>query len=253
MLKKWVPGTVATLTWLKELGIYQQLAYRYVKSNWINSIGSGAFVRNGDQVSWDGALFALQVQLKLPIYISGVTALALQGSSQYLPIGGGKPFINLYANRGIRIPLWFTKNDWNADIKIKFGLLFPKKDNFLTELKVNGNFLLITSCRELAILEYIESVSDEESFIFAYSLMEGMYDLRKDIVQKLLEECTSIKIKRVFLFIAEYLNYPWFLKINSANIFLGTGKRIVVKHGVYNTKYDITVPKSLVNKEVSVF
>ena len=65
-----------------------------------------------------------------------------------------------------------------------------------------------------------------------------------------LESCTSIKVKRLFLFLAEKANHSWVKHINLEKIDLGSGKRSIVKNGAYNSKYKITVPKELVNGEL---
>ena len=56
LLKKWPPGTVAVLPWLKEQGVYQQLAYKYEQSSWLKRIGEGAYIRDGETVPWTGAV-----------------------------------------------------------------------------------------------------------------------------------------------------------------------------------------------------
>lgn len=68
-------------------------------------------------------------------------------------------------------------------------------------------------------------------------------------MQSLLERCKSIKTKRLFLFLAEATEQPWFSKIRVAKIDLGKGKRLIVKGGVFNSKYQITVPKKLDNTD----
>jgi tRNA-binding EMAP/Myf-like protein len=57
----------------------------------------------------------------------------------------------------------------------------------------------------------------------------------------LLENCNSIKVKRLFLFLAESYQHPWLKKINRAKIDLGQGKRVIVKGGKLDSKYQITV------------
>ena len=68
-------GAVATNEWLTENGVSSNLKWRYIKNNWLQSVGSGAVVRAGDQVNWQGGLFAIQTQLKRSIHVGGKTAL----------------------------------------------------------------------------------------------------------------------------------------------------------------------------------
>ena len=66
-------------------------------------------------------------------------------------------------------------------------------------------------------------------------------------VQELLEDCKSIKVKRLFLYMAEKAGHDWLKMLDLSKISLGTGKRATVKNGVYNAKYQITIPKELEN------
>jgi hypothetical protein len=65
-----------------------------------------------------------------------------------------------------------------------------------------------------------------------------------------LESCASIKVKRLFLFLAEKANHSWVKHLNIEKIDLGSGKRSIVKNGVYNPKFKITVPAELANGEL---
>ena len=76
--------------------------------------------------------------------------------------------------------------------------------------------------------------------------MEGLNNLRPAVVQELLERCKSVKVKRLFLYMADKASHEWFNHIMVAKVDLGTGKRAIVKDGVYIPKYEITVPKELV-------
>ena len=109
------------------------------------------------------------------------------------------------------------------------------------------------ACSELAILEYVEGVNDSDSFMSARELMEGMIDLRVKVLQELLEKCSSIRVKRIFLYLAEQINLPWPSKLDKEKIDLGAGKRVIVKGGSFNSKYAITVPRDLEVAEESIF
>jgi hypothetical protein len=56
----------------------------------------------------------------------------------------------------------------------------------------------------------------------------------------LLERCSSFKVKRVFLYLAEKLELPFFSKLKLDTIDLGSGKLVIVKGGYWNNKYQIT-------------
>jgi hypothetical protein len=73
--------------------------------------------------------------------------------------------------------------------------------------------------------------------------MNSLTTLRPDVVQRLLEKCRSIKAKRVFLYLADKLDLPFFQKLDLDKISLGSGKRMIVKGGELNKKYQITVDR----------
>jgi len=53
-------------------------------------------------------------------------------------------------------------------------------------------------------------VPKRQSFGEALQVMESLTSLRPQIVQGLLENCTSIKTKRLFMHTAEQLNHAWY-------------------------------------------
>jgi len=79
--------------------------------------------------------------------------------------------------------------------------------------------------------------------------MEMLTGLRPDLLQKLLEECKSIKVNRLFLYMAEKAGHSWLDDLDLSKIDLGKGKRSIVKNGVLNSKYQITIPRDLANYE----
>lgn len=80
-----------------------------------------------------------------------------------------------------------------------------------------------------------------------YYVMEMLSILSPKNVQRLLEECRSVKVKRLFLFMAEKARHAWFEALDLDRIDLGSGKRVIAKGGVYNKKYQITIPAELKN------
>ncbi|MFR9534110.1 MAG: type IV toxin-antitoxin system AbiEi family antitoxin domain-containing protein, partial [Rikenellaceae bacterium] len=73
--------------------------------------------------------------------------------------------------------------------------------------------------------------------------------LRPKLLQQLLELCSSVKVKRLFLYMAEKSGHSWFRSLDLDKIDLGSGKRMIEKNGVYNSKYMITLPNELVDYE----
>jgi hypothetical protein len=74
-----------------------------------------------------------------------------------------------------------------------------------------------------------------------------MTTLSPKALQELMQDCTNIKVKRLFLWFAKRHNYVWFTKLNQEKINLGSGKRVIEKGGELDKNYLITVPKNLEN------
>jgi hypothetical protein len=112
----------------------------------------------------------------------------------------------------------------------------------LTDLEMN-NFTLKISNPARAILECLYLAPRHQELFECYELMESLNNPRPQSVQQLLESCSSIKVKRLFLYFAEKLKHNWLEFIDLSRVDLGSGKRSLVKNGVYIDKYKITVPK----------
>jgi hypothetical protein len=83
------------------------------------------------------------------------------------------------------------------------------------------------------------------TFEHADQLMQGLTTLSPRNLQKILEWCKNVKIKRLFFWFADRQNYVWLGKINKGNITFGSGNRMIIKGGKLNPKYKITVPEWL--------
>ncbi len=99
------------------------------------------------------------------------------------------------------------------------------------------------SCPEKACLEMLNEVPEKISFEHAGQLIQGMTTLSPRTLQKLLEQCTNVKVKRLFLWFGSRHNYSWFSKLNTGNIGLGSGNRMIMRGGELDKTYRITVPR----------
>ncbi len=238
-----VPGTVLLSSWLESRGISYDLQRRYRKSGWLESIGSGAYKRPKERISWEGGIYALQHQNKLAVFPGALTALSLLGYSHYIRTGEERVF--LFSPLSVKLPAWFNKYGWSNPISHYKTSVLPYQIGYVNyEL---ANFSLQVSCAERAILEYLYLTPDKADLMEGFQIISGLTNLRPKIVQDLLLRCTSIKVKRLFLFMAEKTKHQWYNFIDKKSIELGTGDRSIVKEGSYNSSYKITIPKELAN------
>jgi hypothetical protein len=240
LLRSWPRGTVAVHRWLAAQGITRQLAEKYRQGSWIEPIGPGAFIRKDDQVAWTGAVFALQKHLGLHVHVGSKTALEFWGQAHFLPMSGGIAWI--LGEPHTRLPSWFLRRKWSVRIRFATASLFAAYGLGL-ESQTLGDFAISLSSRERAILELLHFVPRAHSVDDARHVVEGLTTLRPELMQRLLEECRSIKVKRLFLYLAEGAGHPWFSRLDVTKIDLGRGKRQVTPGGVLDPKYLITVPK----------
>ena len=241
LLTSWPNGAVLTSSALKRRGYSDFLLYHYRKSGWLVGVGRGAFARAGDSVDWRGGLFALQDQLKLSVHLGGKSALAYQGSAHFLKLGTDT--VTLFAAPGTRLPSWFKNFSWNTKVTLTTTNLFPN-DLGLSSDDV-GNFSIRISSRERAAFEMLYMTPQKQSLSEARLLMAGLTNLRPILIQQLLETCSSVKVKRLFMLFAEELKLPWVRKLALEKINFGSGDRTVTKGGKLHPKYRVTLPANL--------
>lgn len=235
-------GLVLTTNWLEKHNVSSKLAWWYVQSGWLERVGKKAYKKVGDEIRWGGAVAALQSQMHLSLHIGGKTALQLLGHSHFLPMQGIKQ-VMLFANPRTKVPSWLESNKWDVKFDIFRTALFKNDDATLglIERPVEGINLQL-SCPERAAMEMLYLVPNHQPFDEAILLMENLGQSRPAMVQSLLERCNSIKVKRLFLYLAERHQYSWLSSVDLKKIYLGHGKRVIGEGGKYNSKYLLSVP-----------
>ena len=236
-----VPGTIILASWLEANGFSYDLQQRYRKSGWLESVGVGAFKRPNETVTWQGALYSVQQQAKLPVYIGGLTALSMLGFSHYIRTGAESVY--LFSDLRTRLPAWFKKYSWREPI-IHIRTSFLPKSVGMDDYNENLFSLTIAS-PERAIFECLYLTPEKLDLMETYQIMSGLVNLRPDVIQSLLEGCNSVKVKRLFLLMSKKTNHQWAQFLDLSSVDLGQGDRSIVKNGVYDPKFRITIPKEL--------
>lgn len=235
------PGTVVLAPWLEKLGISRNLQKHYLKSGWLETLGRGAYKKPADKVTWLGGVYSLQQQADLSVHVGAITALSLQGLTHYLRMGS--EVIWLFSPYRESLPKWFTNNPWESTIYHQQTSFLPDNTSIIEREVMN--LPLKISSPERAMLECLYLAPDKFDLIECMQLMEGLVNLRPKLVQELLENCKSVKVKRLLLYMADKANHQWFSFVNTSSIDLGSGNRRIAEKGVYNSKYQITIPKEL--------
>jgi hypothetical protein len=189
-----------------------------------------------------GALYPLQTQLHLDLHAGGKTALEMKGYAHYL--GDKIRTVFLYGRQGTKLPAWFKKHEWGVKIVSVMTNLFPKGYNEgLSEYR-EREFAITISAPERAAIEMLYHVPGKVSFEEALLVMENLSGLRPLLIHDLLLNCNSVKVRRLFMYMAEKHSYPWVKQVDISKVDFGLGNRSIVVHGTLDKKYKITVPRS---------
>jgi hypothetical protein len=233
--------SVLLSSWLKSQGYSYELQQQYRKNGWLVSIGKGAMIRKGQDLLLAGAIFALQNQARMSIHIGGRTALGLQGYAHFVEINNKETI--LFAPRTTQLPSWFRNNNWDSKPVLISTSFLPSNIGLISIFEEGVGILISDPAR--AILECLVLAPNRFDLTEAYEIMNGLVALRPNNVQNILEQCKSLKAKRLFLFFADKAQHSWFKHLDLSKINLGTGKRSLIKNGVFIPKYNITVPSNL--------
>jgi hypothetical protein len=247
--------------WLQQQGYSRQLISKYVRSGWLEAPTRGVYRRHTtlQLESWEPVIISMQKLLDLPISVGGRTALELHGIVHYLTMTD-RAEVYLFGPKSA-LPAWATRLPLRQSLIYHSTQLFASKTDLSARAESHawahfadykwGNleWSLQISTPERAVLELLNEIPSHETFHQVDVLMEGLSGLRPRYLNNLLQDCTNVKVKRLFMWFAERHNHAWFKEIESGRIDLGAGKRMVVRGGKLDTKYLITVPEELVSHD----
>lgn len=261
-------GLLADASWLHGRGYSSDLLRRYRKSGWLEQPARGVYRRPGGKLLWQQVVISLQNLLRVPVIPGGRTALELHGFSHYvaaqelrevhlygespLPgwvgkLGCDEKFVFHNANRLFRdrpIARDLAGVAWRPEART-FTVNAPTQDGLTRIHWGQWEWPITLSSPERAVLELLAEVPERETFHQADMLIEGLLTLSPRRLQTLLEDCRSIKVKRLFLWFAERHQFGWRHRLEEGRIDLGRGKRMLLPGGRLDSKYRITVPKDL--------
>src|SRR3989338_3329830 len=145
LFRTFPPKGVLTSFVLTQAGYTTQLMQKYLKSGWVERLGDGAYKKSNEEATWQGALWALQQEKA--VYVSGKTALELQGYEHFLNLGKRTVYVTYVPPTNI--PKWLKNGNFLAD----FVFIRTKKIKpvYLNDILTDG-LSLKCSCIELAIL-----------------------------------------------------------------------------------------------------
>lgn len=240
-------GLVVDAAWLEARGIASNLRAYYVKAGWLEQPVRGLYKKPRGGLSWQQAVISLQTLLaQTPLVVGGRTALELQGFAHYL----AQDTRTVYLHGPEKPPAWLQKLDLPQRFVYRNSATAfrtdPAAHGTLTTLPWGQwDWPLTLSQPERAYLELLDELPRHESFHQADMIMQGAANFSPRRLQRLLVDCRSVKVKRLFFFFADRHRHAWVNRLDKSVLDLGRGKRALVPGGKLDPTYLITVPEDL--------
>jgi len=244
------PGLIVTRSWLMEQGFSRHALDNKLKSGHVTPLTAGVYARPHTTLVWQHLVCSLTSVLDTQLHLGGVSALGVQGYAHYLELSSTTA-VHLYGFNappawvdkvlpGVKPEYHSTKRLWADDAE---AVLAKQIGNYPWR---EGMPPMRISTPELAIMEVLMDVPKRVSFDHADELMQGLTQLSPRKLTELLSVCKSVKVKRLFFWLADrYANYPWRKRLDAKDFDLGVGKRVIAKGGKLDNRYLITVPESM--------
>ncbi|ROT18790.1 hypothetical protein EEL52_11520 [Muribaculaceae bacterium Isolate-113 (HZI)] len=239
LLSESIPGGLLFAGWLRKEGYSSQLLKKYRDSGWLEALGRGVMYRRNDNLSALTAVLCYNYQTGNNARVAAHSALELHGFSHYIPMG--KPRLMVAFESG-NVEDWVRSDKYDMTIVPFHTGIF--KDPLTQSYKTNRYDLKISS-PEQAFLECLHLVPSQYNYMDLYYIMEQLTSLNPEKVQNALENTSSQRIKRMFLYMAEKGGHYWFDMLDLNKLGLTSSKLKLTDNGVYISKYRITVPKEL--------
>ena len=163
------PDVPLLSAYLVKLGISLNLQQYYVRSEWLERIGHGAFIWPGDKLDWQGVVHALQEQLGMSVHVGARTALALAGYSHFVRLAG-EDDIFLFSSKKRDLPKWVMQTPCCKNLKLSYTSFLTDNELGLSDIPYK-TFTLRVSCPERAILEILYLTPKRAGYLEAYHLM----------------------------------------------------------------------------------
>jgi len=250
------PGYLVDAAWLVARKLDRKSIFNYVQKGWLEKVARGIyrrpdpdiFAQEGD-FEWRRTVLSIQHLMQWRCHVGGQTALFLAGFEHYIRFDEAVP-IYLYG----KTPPWMKRLP-NADrfryrttalFNARVGIIGTDDNNDSTLDQTLAPRRLIQSTPERAILEWLNELPNKTTFHSVDVVFEGLATLRPKLLMSLLQDCRSIKVKRLFFVFADRHNHAWCKYLDKALIDIGVGPRALVEGGKMHPDYSIYVPSEFI-------
>lgn len=189
-------GAPFDLRELERLGVSAKLAAYYAAAGWLERLGYGVYAFPNDELSAHGSIKLLQGRVA-GLHVAGKSALALQGVRHNI---GPRQRLVLWGDARSSLPDWFTSR---FPARYASAQLFDWPDESMAVQSLTTppgvSEGLSVSVPERAVIEMLYDVGTRQGLEEARNVFDGLRNLRKEMLGKLLACCTSVKAVRLFL------------------------------------------------------
>jgi len=234
-------GMLVNRSWLCRHGIDRSSVDYYIREKILEAVTRGVYRKPGPPLKWQNVVYSLN-ELGYSVHVGHISALRFHGFQHYLMFSDNEE-IFLYCN--LMLPDWIQKIENNIILKQLKRNPFPAGYNKgFTKIPFGPwDWPITYSEAERAFIELISTVDSSADISQAEAMFEGAANFRPDLVQLLLENCIQVKAKRLFLWMAKKYDHSWYKKLDMNRINIGSGKRQIVKAGILDKEFMITVPR----------
>ncbi len=236
-------GQIVNRAWLNTQGFSRPRVDSFLRAGKLEAIAQGVYRRPGPPLKWEHVVYSLN-EMGCHLRVGSRSALEMQGLAHYLPAGHLKR-IDLYGPA--KVPGWVFKFPGSFRFKVYNRQLFVPlpEEGHISKPFGFWDWSIPYSTVELAMLELLAGVRDETGFSVADKFFEAAVNLRPNLLRILLRACINVKAKRLFFWFADRHSHAWRQAFETKEVDLGKGKRMIIKGGAYDARYQITVPREM--------
>lgn len=245
-------GLVVDAKYLNNHGFSRSDISYYLRTNVLSAVHRGLYGRAGVPVKWEALVQSL-AEMGYAVHVGGEQALVEQGFGHFVSMSRVQ-WVHLYA--AVALPKWLTHGQGNS-LNDGFRIVVHRQpwlaglgdEMFFQRSYGLRDWKIRYAQTELAALECLYDCNDEADFQQVDRWFESLHSLSPNRLQYLLEVCPSVKTKRLFGWFSDRHGHPWAKHLDWDKVDVGKGKRSIIKAGSFNTRWNITVPRSMETKD----
>ena len=189
---------------LREAGVSNALAAKYVHSGWLERLDRGVYKFAGDPLERDPSFRFLEGRLD-GLHVAGKSALARHGYMYHLAFN---EVTRLWGESRAQLPDWVRERfDVQFYVRHLFGVSLPFEGRVCRLPDAPEGPLV--SQPEVALLEMLSEVGVTEGVEESRQIMETMRRLRSGYLSKAISACRMVKAVRLCVHWAQEFKLDW--------------------------------------------